>query len=260
MSLNSTQGNASGDPLRRKGADSNDTFTTSGNPRIAFSNGHIYVAYADLPLPGSTADRGDVFLAEGIINADHSLTFNGKRTVNNDRTTTDQWNPSITAAGNKLFIGYYSRQNDPLNNSLVAAYGAKVNIGQWLSNATFECFQISTNTFPPLFAGSSTPPGSFSLYDPVWPPGGVCLDVNATPVGTGLDSCNCTPWPNSYCVYPDVRLGCATFDGYVHSCADDYTWAAADSTYFYFAWCDRTRTYGPSGRPDADVKLSKIKQ
>jgi hypothetical protein len=49
---------------------------------------------------------------------------------------------------------------------------------------------------------------------------------------------------------------------YVNFCADDYTWAAADSSYFYFAWCDRTRTFGtpPNNRPDADVKFAKIKQ
>jgi len=47
-----------------------------------------------------------------------------------------------------------------------------------------------------------------------------------------------------------------------HFCADDYTWAASDNSYFYFAWCDRSRTHGtpPHIRPDADVKFAKTKQ
>jgi len=80
------------------------------------------------------------------------------RRINNDRTQTDQWNPSIAVnpAGTELLIGYYSRQKDA-GNSMIMAYGAKGYITNGLANATFECFPISTNSFPPLFAGTTVP-------------------------------------------------------------------------------------------------------
>jgi len=49
-----------------------------------------------------------------------------------------------------------------------------------------------------------------------------------------------------------------TLDDRIHFCADDYTWSVADSNYFYFAWCDRSRKY-QNTRPDADINLAKIK-
>jgi hypothetical protein len=50
-----------------------------------------------------------------------------------------------------------------------------------------------------------------------------------------------------------------TQNEYVNFCADDYTWVSADASYFYFAWCDRSRTFGsaPNIRPDADVKWKR---
>jgi len=53
-----------------------------------------------------------------------------------------------------------------------------------------------------------------------------------------------------------------TYNGYVNFCADDYTWAVADSNYFYFAWSDRSESSGtaPNTRPDADIKLAKVRQ
>lgn len=54
--------------------------------------------------------------------------------------------------------------------------------------------------------------------------------------------------------------------GNPHFFCDDNTWADADSNYFYFAWCDRSRTWSntfngqPYTRPDADVRFAKIKQ
>ncbi len=52
-----------------------------------------------------------------------------------------------------------------------------------------------------------------------------------------------------------------SYGGYEHFCADDYTWSVADSDYFYFAWCDRSRTNGtlPYVRPDADAKIAIIR-
>jgi hypothetical protein len=154
-----------------------------------------------------------------------------------------------------LFIGYYSRQNDPNTNSLIMAYGAKVNISQGLASATFECFPISPTPFPPLFAGSTTLSTNLWAFDPVWPPGNVCLDANAVAKLPNADT-TCPAWP------PNAPVGYATLNDVIHFCADDYTQVAADSTYFYFAWCDRSRNFGSGSqiRPDMDVKFAKIKQ
>ena len=67
---------------------------------------------------------------------------------------------------------------------------------------------------------------------------------------------------NPTCTDQNLNQGYGTFSEYVHFCADDYTWVSADSNFFYFAWCDRTRTFGtpPNSRPDADVKFAKTKQ
>jgi hypothetical protein len=136
------------------------------------------------------------------------------------------------------------------------AYGAKANITNGLALATFECVPISPTSFPPLFAGStnSTPPENYWLYDTVWAQRGVCLDTNGVFEGV-YEGTNCSPGGSS-------PLEQGTGETYVHFCADDYTWSVAGSSFFYFAWCDRSRTFGtaPHTRPDADVKLSKIRQ
>lgn len=209
-----------------------DYFESNAWPRPAFANGRVYVVYTS----SSTSDRGDIWLQEGTVNADGSLSFSLQRKVNNDSTTTDQWNPSITVnpAQTELFIGYYSRQNDP-NNSLIMAYGAKASISGGLANATFDCFPVSPTMFPPLFAGTG------SVYDPVWPQSNVCLDSDARYQAAPPPSCEWT-----------------TGSSYIHFCADDYTWVDADSSYFYFTWCDRTRMFGT--RPDADVMFARIRQ
>jgi hypothetical protein len=60
----------------------------------------------------------------------------------------------------------------------------------------------------------------------------------------------------------NTALSGVTDSTYVNFCADDYTWTGADSACFYFAWCDRSRTFGtpPNTRPDADVKFARIRQ
>jgi hypothetical protein len=257
ITLNSSSPGGSGNPLRFSGDDTNDFFISTGAPQPAFANGRIYVAYADLQSPTSSVDRGDIFVAEATTNSNHWLGTPIVRKVNNDRTSTDQWNPSIASdpAGTQLFIGYYSRQNDPVTNSWIMAYGAKAYITNGLAAATFECFPISSTGFLPVFAGTNAAPNNWA-FDPVWPQRCVCLDTNA--IYAGGSSCSefdCPHWPNSI-------IGFSTTDSDIHFCADDYTWAVSDNAYFYFAWCDRSRTNGvaPNIRPDEDVKLAKVRQ
>ena len=113
---------------------------------------------------------------------------------------------------------------------------------------------VRITNFLPLYAGTYATSNNVWTFDPVWPPAGVCLWTNAVPDGSG-DYSDCPFWPNQF-------FGFVTADDVVHFCADDYTWAAADSNYFYFAWCDRSRTFGtsPNIRPDVDVNFAKIKQ
>jgi len=139
------------------------------------------------------------------------------------------------------------------------AYGAKAYITNGLAKATFDCFPISPTQFQPLFPGTTntTPAQDPWLFDGALTTEWVCLDSNPVPNGyyVATNFPLCPAWGNNV-------AGVWTLDPYLHFCADDYTWSLADSSYFYFAWCDRSLTNGtpPHARPDADVKFAKIKQ
>ena len=246
----SASGNGSGNPKRSNSATTEDYFVSNAFPRAAVNpvTGRIYIVYADLPFAGSTTDRGDIFISEGIPNADGSLTISGSgvRKLNNDGTVTDQWNPSIAInpAGTQLFVGYYSRQADSANNAWIKAYGAKANLANGLVTATFDVFPISSTASPPLFPGTatSTPPANTWMYDHVWAQAGVCLNTSA--------------------VVAQCPAFQETLQVYQHFMADDYTWAVADGSYFYYGWCDRSDifTQGGNSRPDPNIRLGKMKQ
>src|SRR5207302_8849563 len=87
-------------------------------------------------------DKGDVFLVQST---DGGAGWSAPLKVNDDVTTTDQWQPTIaiTPGGDKLGIFYYSRQEDPTNN-LFKYYGRVASISG------------STLTFAPSFAVSDT--------------------------------------------------------------------------------------------------------
>jgi hypothetical protein len=264
ITLNSTLAGGQRQALRFKGDTNTDWFETLPFPRTTFANGHLYLVYSDLPSTNSTTDQGDIFLAEAATNSDGSLTLTGPvRRVNNDRTATDQWDPAITVkpGGTELFIGYYSRQNDP-SNSLIMAYGAKGDIASGLSNATFDCFPVSTNSFPPLFGGATA--ASNLQFDVVYPVPPLCLDSDARADCVAIQTTNSGGKNVLVCLCDTNDLVVTT--GWPNWFQDDNTWADADSNYFYYAWCDRSRTWTNTfaghqcTRPDADVKLAKIRQ
>lgn len=209
------------------------------------------------PAPPSTSpgnDHGDIFLNEGMPNADGSLSWTNTIKVNTEGSSgTDQWDPAVAVnpAATELFIGYYSRQTDPDNNALILAYGARAPItANSVTSSTFDCFPISTAAFTNLFNGSdtSTPPADPWLFDHVWVQDQVYLDANADVVATEP--------PGVLQADPVYR----------HFTSDDYTWAVADGSYFYYAWrdCSDTCTNNYGGinyvRADANVRLGKIKQ
>ena len=251
--LYSREVNGDGRLKRSKVADAQDYFNDNAFPRVAVNpvSGRVYVVYADLPSLSATDDRGDIFLNEGVPNADGSLTWTGAQKVNIDVTPTDQWNPSIAVnpAGTKVFIGYYSRQEDIDFNWMIKAYGAKVEVSNGQITTNTCNFPISLAVFPPLFAGIISPSAPWN-YDAVWCQGNVwMIKSNAT-----------------YHSEPDPYLDFPTPFAYEHFCGDDYTWTVADNNYFYFAWCDRSLScvlpYGGASylRADANIRFAKIRQ
>jgi hypothetical protein len=102
-------------------------------------NGDIYVTFANR---GAGGDKADVFLTQS---SDGGLTFGPAIKINDDSTTTDQWQPTlaVTPDGGKLGLFYYSRQEDTTNNNLFKYYGRVASISG------------STLTFQPSFAVSS---------------------------------------------------------------------------------------------------------
>ena len=185
--VDSADPNGSGNPKRSNSATSEDYFVSNAFPRMAVNpvTGCIDIVHADLPFAGSDTDRGDIFINEGVPQADGSLNWTGERKVNHDGTVSDHRNPSIAinAAGTQLFAGSYSRQADSANNALIEAYRAKANLANGLATATFEVIPISSTAFPPLFPGAltSTPPANTWMYDHVWAQAGVCLNTSAFP-------------------------------------------------------------------------------
>jgi hypothetical protein len=103
-------------------------------------NGNIYAVFANNP---AGADKCDIFVAQST---DGGATWGSPIKINDDTTTTDQWQPTlaVTPDGANLGVFYYSRQEDP-NNNLFKYYGRIANISG------------PTLTFAPSFAISDVP-------------------------------------------------------------------------------------------------------
>src|SRR5262249_24903111 len=65
-----------------------------------------------------------------VQSTDGGATWGAPVRVNDDATTTDQWQPTlaVTPDGANLGIFYYSRQEDPVNNNLFKFYGRVASI------------------------------------------------------------------------------------------------------------------------------------
>jgi len=101
---------------------------------------NIYVTYDN---KGLFTDKADILLVQST---DGGATWSTPVKVNDDATTTDQWQPTVVVspAGDKLGIFYYSRQEDPANNNVFKYYGR---VGDIVGG---------TVTFTPSFAASDT--------------------------------------------------------------------------------------------------------
>ena len=104
----------------RQGTVSYASFRSNSFPHVAINpvSGHIYVTYNNNP---AGVDKGDVFMT---MSTDGGAIWSAPVRVNDDLTTTDQWQPTIAVSPDGLNLGifYYSRQEDPFNNNLFKYY------------------------------------------------------------------------------------------------------------------------------------------
>jgi hypothetical protein len=109
----------------RQGTTTASGFRSNEFPHAAVNpvNGNIYVTFANNP---AGVDKADIFVTQST---DGGATWGAPVRVNDDATTTDQWQPTlaVTPDGANLGIFYYSRQEDPANN-LFKFYGRTASI------------------------------------------------------------------------------------------------------------------------------------
>jgi hypothetical protein len=111
-------------------------------PQAVVTATGIYVAYDDVGTV--TGDRADVFLS---ASGDGGNTWTRMR-VNDDSTTTDQWQPALAATpdGTTLGVFWYDRRGDS-NNGLIDRYGAIATVAG--GTVSFgPNFRISDTSFP----------------------------------------------------------------------------------------------------------------
>jgi hypothetical protein len=110
----------------RQGTTTASGFRSNEFPHAAVNpvNGNIYVTFANNP---AGVDKADIFVAQST---DGGVTWGAPVRVNDDATTTDQWQPTlaVTPDGANLGLFYYSRQEDPVDNNLFKFYGRTASI------------------------------------------------------------------------------------------------------------------------------------
>lgn len=127
-------------------------FRSNEFPHVAVNpvSGNIYVTYANNP-PGT--DKCDIFLVQST---NGGVTWSAPVKVNDDATTTDQWQPTIavTPDGSRLGVFYYSRQEDPAGNNLFKYYGRIAGISG-ASVSFLPSFAVSDTASLPEFGRDS---------------------------------------------------------------------------------------------------------
>ncbi len=91
------------------------------SPTIAVdAAGVLHAVYSYDPDATASGDTVNVYYRRST---DNGATWQPEIKVNDDATTTDQYQPSLSVGeGNVLAVGYYSRQNDVANNLLLDYY------------------------------------------------------------------------------------------------------------------------------------------
>ncbi|HCV43087.1 MAG TPA: hypothetical protein DGH68_06350, partial [Bacteroidetes bacterium] len=133
----------------RQGTTTASGFRSNEFPHVAVNpvSGYIYVTFNN---KGAGSDKGDIFLVQSI---DGGATWSAAVKINDDVTTTDQWQPTVavTPAGNKMGIFYYSRQEDVAGNNLFKFYGRIGNISGATVSWPAASFAISDVASLPEF-------------------------------------------------------------------------------------------------------------
>jgi hypothetical protein len=189
-------------------------------------------------------DRADIFFLQST-NGGANWSTGAVVRVNTDSTTNDQWMPTIAVKpdGNQLFLGWLDRRGDT-NNSSIDVYGRWATIGTNGSVTFTNDFRITTESFPPAFAGTLPQNKAEGHYDPVWPPGGV-------PLGWWYSEWWGTNW-----------LGEAdtTYSTYANE-AGEHLGACATTTHVYFVWSDNrngSQATKYAARKQGDVRLARV--
>jgi len=133
---------------RRDGTATFNPFRNNAFPHAAVNsdNGNIYVVFNDNP---AGIDKGDVFFTQST---DGGQTWSARVRVNDDATTSDNWQPTVavTPDGKHVGVFFYDRRLDAANNNLIDYFGRIGDISGAI--VTFEPnFRITDESFPPEF-------------------------------------------------------------------------------------------------------------
>lgn len=115
---------------------------------VAVTSSGIYAVFNDT---GTTAgDKADVFFTQST---DGGATWTPKLKINDDATTTDQWQPSlaVTPDGQRVGVFWYDRRNDP-NNGLIDRYGRIGKVSGTTVTWSDPSFRITDVSFPAVVA------------------------------------------------------------------------------------------------------------
>lgn len=124
-------------------------FRSSEFPHAAVNpvTGQLYVVFDNNP---AGIDKADVFV---VTSTNAGATWTPPIRVNDDATTTDQWQPTISVSndGTRMGIFYYSRQEDASNNNLFKYYGRMAEVSGPAINFLGTSFAVSDVSSLPEF-------------------------------------------------------------------------------------------------------------
>ena len=201
---------------------------TFPNVVISPTTGQIFVAYDDKGT--ATGDKGDIYM---VTSTNGGTSSSARTKINDNTTTTDQWQPSIaiTPDGSHLGIFYYSRQGDPTNDNLFQLYGRVGTISG--TSVTFApSFAVSNvasypevgrdSVINPTYMGDyDTSVGISGAFDVVWadnrsalPGSSTLMDPNVyfSQISLGLAVTGTTPAANSVVSTPPATYTVSTSD------------------------------------------------
>ncbi|MCX6158060.1 MAG: T9SS type A sorting domain-containing protein [Ignavibacteriae bacterium] len=133
-------------------------------PRMAADNsytssrGNVYVVYAANP---AGADLASIYLARST---NYGVTWSTPVVINDDATTTDQWEPAISVdkKSGKVFVYWFDSRNDPTGNLLTEMWGTHSTDG----GVTFATnYRVSNVQFNPNSMAVGQPGGEKYIGD-----------------------------------------------------------------------------------------------